>query len=908
MRRAKAVALATMLLAGTAITLAAPAAPAAPAKGAGSGLTSLTLTSIGTDGRPVSGSSDQAALAEDGRYVAFAVGSAIYRRDMISATTTMVSDLATGAATAPDISADGRLISYQQDDDVFVASGRTVHQATGNRGDPRFAHVLACPVMLGTGRVTPCGPRLSADGTTLVYPAELTPVPPGLSVTAASGDDDDAAPLRGDMLDLSGGATAAVSYTNQGFASVPVTGIMIAEPRGFPAGGPFRLGQTTCDQTLSSGSSCMTRVGFDEGVCVTGPRLITGSLVTNSPTPAGQSVIELTALCPVPSDTTLSYHTGPAPTAGRPNCPVPPAGLPLTAAPPATSDSSGTPLSDVGAAEAGRPRVVWTLVNVTERDAQVFFAAANGDDCGIQLVNPARIKLADPLPAGAPAPCGQGEQLRGSATCTAYLLVSAATVAPDVAFLGMICDGGLTPAMYLTMQGVRHVILARRAPGGTGDFATAPATVVSVASDGTAMPDATEPAISATGRYVGFAAPVPDGSAGQQPAAGASEVWLHDLAHTVAPVSTTLVSCLPRPHAGPCRAAPNADSPSLSGSGRQIAFATTAAVVPDNGYQPGSAAATRASPDQVFVRSVSAGTTTLVSSRTSVSYAPAITQDATAVAFASVTARTAHLYLTTARGGDAEIVSAADAAFPPGTRVGVPSLDATGRLTTFPASAALLPAAPEAGGVYTLSRLARLSPAPAAAPFGRVLIDSKTQHRDITVTDTGPGPATVTSVAATGPFRLSRDTCADSLLLAGSRCIVRVEFTPTAASRPTGELTVITQDDGEPPVSIGVPLAAEVPAPRLAISPGAATYGAAIQVSGTGFPPGRNVALTWNAGLGSTVTSVSTSGVLHAVLVIFPDDVVGPRVLRSTIAAKMLATASFLVQKPSTEPPFAKVR
>ena len=52
------------------------------------------------------------------------------------------------------------------------------------------AHVAVCPAGIGAGPVSPCGPRLPADGSTLVYPAELTPVSRDLTVSASLDDDD----------------------------------------------------------------------------------------------------------------------------------------------------------------------------------------------------------------------------------------------------------------------------------------------------------------------------------------------------------------------------------------------------------------------------------------------------------------------------------------------------------------------------------------------------------------------------------------------------------------------------------------------------------------------------------------------------------------------------------------------
>jgi hypothetical protein len=925
------------LLSGMMLAVTAPSGSAA-------GLTSLTLTSVDPDGTPAAGPSTQAAIAADGEYATFvspagAAGDAVYRRDLVNGTTTLVSDT-TGGASAPDISANGQLISYEQGGNVFVAvygpAGLTVHQVTGNSEDPPYARVVTCPASFGAGRVTPCGPRLSADGTTLVYPDELTPVPPELSITAIAGDGDSQVPLRGDMLDLTPDSPVTVRYTNGSASAVPFTGVTITEPPRFGAGEPFSVGQTTCASALPAGGSCATSVSFEQGSCATvaddGPRLIAGSLVTNSPDRDGQSVIELTALCDLADLSSATRHAGVAAadpahaarattaSADQSGCPAPPSGLPLTAAPATASDVQGAPVSDIGAAEADRPSVVWITVSAPDGGAAaVSFAPANGDDCGIQLINPVGLKLADPLPAAAPAPCTQGEQLSSPSpapspspspsvtpssvpsspppeltsmtsvapsTCTAYLLINPAAATVDAAFLGTESGSDVIPTAYLTVQGVRHLILARRAAAGSGDFASSPVTIVSVASDGAQLPDATEPAVSADGQYVGFVAPVP----GQQTAAGASEVWLHEVGwsagNVVRPGRTTLVSCLPRPRPGACSAAPNADSPSLSGSGQQVAFTTVG------------------SPDRVYVRSVGAGTSVLVSAGGDApSYAPAITQDATAVAFVSRANGRANLYLSTVGRGTPSIVAAPG--FPPGTSVGLPSVDAIGRLTTFPATGALLPSAPTGStSVYTFSRLPRLSPVPAGAAFGQVLVDSGTRHGGITVTDTGPGPGTVTAVTVSGPFRVTG--CLGTLLSSGGRCAVTVTFAPSTAGRETGKLTVTTEDDGDPPIGVTVPVVADVPAPRLSVSPDVATYGDAVQVTGTGFPPGQSITLTWTVGLGSATTRASRSGTVRATMVIFPDDILGPRALLATSSASSArARAPLLVQQPSQEPPFS---
>jgi hypothetical protein len=998
--------LATSVLAAGSAGEAARVGPASPA---GNGaLTSLTLTSVGSDGKAAQAPSTQSALAAGGGYVAFTSQAAlpvsasapadgrfspygqppvsrIYVHDLQAGETTLLSDPADGDATAPDISANGRLVSYEQGGDVYVAdrqatgsgqfdtrSNLMVRRITGTENDLPYEHAAACPAGLGAGRITPCGPRLSADGSTLAYPAVLTPVSPALSVTATFGDDDTPAALDGDMLDFTPydadstlgqpGGTADVSYTNTGITPIAFgrPGASVTEPPGTAENPPFSLSGDTCAGRLGPGRSCTVEVSFQQDACLEDSLdrlwLASGDLVTHAAGPAGQSVLELTGFCdlyrisgPRQSAAVTTTAARPAADASAAHCPAPPTGLALAAAAPAASDDQGAPLSDAGAAELGRPYVAWTTVGVPEDQStvSVFFQAANDAGCQIRLVDPAALRLADPLPAQAPPACHQGETLTGGTTgqeCTAYLLIDPGAIAPDSALLGTTIFTTAGPIVwlttYLTEHGVQHVIVARHDLSGAGNFATSPSTVVSVTSSGAELPDATQPSVSADGRYVGFAAPVPVGGTGQQVAAGASEVWRHDTDEagnrSYRPGVTTMVSCLPRTGVGPCLAAANADSPSVSGDGQQVAFATSAAVAARNGY-PGTGTDTAGasgdvSPDQVYLRSVAGASTTLISEPygrkitggkgraragggNQPSYAPVITQDGTGVAYLSqatnltatpVAAGAANVYLRPASAAaGSELASATGASLPAGTVVGVPGIDTHGRLVTFPATAALTAGAPAGiASVYTFDRLPLLSPAPATARFGRVLLDSGARSIAVTMTDRGPGPGTVTAVGVTGPFLVSGDGCTGVTLYHGSRCVVTVAFTPAAFGRAVGVLAVTTQDDGEPPVIASVPASAAVPVPRLATSPAVASSGDSTQVSATGFPPGQKVTLSWSLGLGSVVATVSGAGTFGAYLVIFPDDVTGPRTLIATGRHGVLASAPFLVQQAPVEPPF----
>jgi hypothetical protein len=95
----------------------------------------------------------------------------------------------------------------------------------------------------------------------------------------------------------------------------------------------------------------------------------------------------------------------------------------------------------------------------------------------------------------------------------------------------------------------------------------------------------------------------------------------------------------------------------------------------------------------------------------------------------------------------------------------------------------------------------------------------------------------------------------------------------------------------------------------LTLSPNVAPPGQVTKVTGTGFTAGQHVTLSWQPGLGQASVVVGPDGGFTVIMVIFSDDFTGPRVLQARDASgQLLATASFLVQQPSVEPPFTSGR
>jgi hypothetical protein len=198
-----------------------------------------------------------------------------------------------------------------------------------------------------------------------------------------------------------------------------------------------------------------------------------------------------------------------------------------------------------------------------------------------------------------------------------------------------------------------------------------------------------------------------------------------------------------------------------------------------------------------------------------------------------------------------------------------------------------------------------LAATPARLSFGTVLPGSRATTLTAVIANSGPGPATVTGVRVSGPFTAGDQTCAGTVLHAGAACTAAVSFTPGRPGRQAGALIVTTDDDGEPPASLTVPVNATVPTPTLVLSPPAGLPGEVTQASGTGFPAGVTITLTWRPGLGTAAARTDAAGRFSAAMLIFPGDITGPRTLVAEAAGgKAGASAPFLADRPPAEPPF----
>lgn len=128
-----------------------------------------------------------------------------------------------------------------------------------------------------------------------------------------------------------------------------------------------------------------------------------------------------------------------------------------------------------------------------------------------------------------------------------------------------------------------------------------------------------------------------------------------------------------------------------------------------------------------------------------------------------------------------------------------------------------------------------------------------------------------------------------------------VNVTETGTITTTGPDTSVADHTASAPLVVGQPV--------LTIDPTVGPQGFVVHATGSGFPPGAVLALTWSPGVSPTPgqVTVAANGTLDTQVLIFHHDQVGPRVL---IAAPVsgprfgqVSSPSFLVVPRGDEPP-----
>lgn len=139
---------------------------------------------------------------------------------------------------------------------------------------------------------------------------------------------------------------------------------------------------------------------------------------------------------------------------------------------------------------------------------------------------------------------------------------------------------------------------------------------------------------------------------------------------------------------------------------------------------------------------------------------------------------------------------------------------------------------------------------PASLSFGPQLVSTTSDPQAVTLTNTGTGPLTITSIGSTGDFAQS-NSCGDSVAL-GAGCTISVTFTPTALGTRTGTITINDDASGSPEVVELSGVGSEV-----GVSPASLTFKS--QNVGTASP-GQVVTLTNHGSAAVSLTGVTTTG------------------------------------------------
>ena len=141
---------------------------------------------------------------------------------------------------------------------------------------------------------------------------------------------------------------------------------------------------------------------------------------------------------------------------------------------------------------------------------------------------------------------------------------------------------------------------------------------------------------------------------------------------------------------------------------------------------------------------------------------------------------------------------------------------------------------------------------PTALSFGNVVINTTSTAKTVTLTNSGSGVLSISSIAASGSFAISSKTCG-ATLVAGAKCTVKVTFTPTVLGALTGTLTFT---DNAPDSPQTVPLSGTGVLPTT-LMPATATYAA--QAVGT-TSAAKTFTLTNYQTVALTSIAISTTG------------------------------------------------
>lgn len=227
-----------------------------------------------------------------------------------------------------------------------------------------------------------------------------------------------------------------------------------------------------------------------------------------------------------------------------------------------------------------------------------------------------------------------------------------------------------------------------------------------------------------------------------------------------------------------------------------------------------------------------------------------------------------------------------------GRQVGVesrrPSLTGDGGAVAFDSTGAALVARDtnRVRDVFVRDLPAVVEVTPDPVDFGVVPLGTP-GSQNVTVSSVGWTPVTMTASTISGAhaadFVVAGDFCTGQVVAFGASCTVMVLHVPTAAGARTATLSITDSASDSPQL---VPLVGGVPAPQIRLEPAVGPPGVVTTLSGSNFPPGALVTISWDRGITQRLEpiAVNPDGTFAVGVLVFHHERLGPRTLSVTPA------------------------
>lgn len=415
-----------------------------------------------------------------------------------------------------------------------------------------------------------------------------------------------------------------------------------------------------------------------------------------------------------------------------------------------------------------------------------------------------------------------------------------------------------------------------------------------------------KPSISADGAFVAFAS---DASLVPDDANNRTDIYRWDAVQdSVARISVAANAGDPNE---------SSSSPSMSGDGNAVAFASNATnISADRGLTGGTSQVFLWRPSSPAITLVSVGPGGPGSAR---SYNPSISSDGRVVAFDSDAANlvagdtngTVDVFLRNHAGGVTIRASVDNVGQQVSGDSQRPSLSGNGAAVAFDSISTSLVRSDRNGelDVFVRELGASLLVTPASIDFGTIGLGTSSLPSSVVATNDGWLLVQMqsSSIGGANPddFAAS-DGCSGLTLDVGQTCSIGVIFLPQAEGPRTAVLDIAHTAPATPRQ---VDLLGGAGVLRLELSPQLGPPGIVTTATGTGFPPGASVDLRWDRGLnaGPGAVVVGPDGTFTAHVLVFHNDVVGLRTLVASPPAGGVPftsiSAPFLVVQGPLQPP-----